>query len=127
LGGHSTHNEHMPKSHQEYTKWTPERFETWADSLGSAVLEWVKFQLNSKQHPQQSYRVCLGLLTLTKKYPKERLNAACQRGLDTGAYRLQSIKAILTNQLDQQPLQPESPDQLINIEHENLRGENYYH
>lgn len=127
VGGHSTHNEHMPKSHQAYAKWTPERLETWAESLGSAVLEWVKFQLHSKQHPQQSYRVCLGLLTLTKKYPKERLNAACRRGLDTGAYRLQSIKAILINQLDQQPLQTDSPDQLLNIEHKNVRGKNYFH
>lgn len=117
----------MPKSHQEYAKWTPERFESWAGSLGDAVLEWVKFQLNNKQHPQQSYRVCLGLLNLTKKYPKERLDAACRRGLDTGAYRLQSIKAILNNGLDQQPLASESSDQLINVDHDNLRGENYYH
>ena len=64
IGGHSAHNEHMPKSHQEYTKWTPERFEDWAASLGDSVLEWVKVQLNNKQHPQQSYRVCLGRMAL---------------------------------------------------------------
>jgi hypothetical protein len=87
----------------------------------------VKFQLNNKQHPQQSYRVCLGLLTLGKKYPKERLNGACRRGLDTGAYRLQSIKAILNSGLDLQPLASESSDPLINIDHDNLRGEHYYH
>ena len=48
-------------------------------------------------------------------------------GLIQGRTRLQSIKAILINELDQQPLQKESPDQLINIDHDNLRGENYYH
>jgi len=126
VGGHSTHHEHMPKSHQEYAKWTPERFITWATKLGEAVVEWIEYQLASKQHPQQSYRVCLGLLNLNKKYSADRLNAACRRGLDTGAYRLQSIKAILSNQLDQQPLQTEDDDQLLAINHENVRGENYY-
>lgn len=127
LGGHSTHSEHMPKSHQEYADWSPERLENWANSLGSAVLELVTLQLSSKTHPQQSYRACFGLLSLSKKYSKERLNAACQRGLDTGAYRLQSIKAILSNGLDQQLRPSEQLDQLLNIEHSNLRGPKYYH
>ncbi len=126
-GGHSTHSEHMPKSHQEYSQWSPERLQSWAESLGSAVLELVTLQLSSKTHPQQSYRACFGLLSLSKKYSKERLNAACQRGLDTGATRLQSIKAILSSGLDQQVLACESSDPLLNIDHENLRGEEYYH
>lgn len=127
LGAHSTHSEHMPKSHQEYAQRSPERLENWAKSLGSAVLELVTLQLSSKTHSQQSYRACFGLLSLSQKYSKERLNAACQRGLDTGAYRLQSIKAILNNGLDQQALPCESSDPLLNIEHDNLRGESYYH
>ena len=126
LGGHSTHSEHMPKSHQEYSQWSPERLESWAKSLGSAVFELVTRQLNSKTHPQQSYRACFGLLSLSKKYSKKRLNAACQRGIDTGAYRLQSIKAILTNGSDQQALASESSDPLLNIEHDNLCGRSYY-
>tara|TARA_B100001059_G_scaffold235209_1_gene280110 strand:+ start:188 stop:1735 length:1548 start_codon:yes stop_codon:yes gene_type:complete len=127
IGGHSTKTEHMPKSHQDYAKWSPERFCQWASQLGESVLEWIEYQLASKAHPQQSYRVCLGLLTLNNKYPKERLNAACRRGLDTGAYRLKNIKAILANNLDQQTQQPEQPDLLETISHDNVRGENYYH
>ena len=127
LGGHSTLSEHMPKSHQEYADWSPERLKNWAETLGSAVLALVSLQLSSKKHPQQSYRACFGLLSLANKYSKERLNAACQRGLDTGAYRLQSIKAILNNGLDKQLLTPESSDQLTSIDHDNVRGEGYYH
>jgi len=127
IGGHSTQAEHMPKAHQEYAKWTPERLTQWAGKLGEYVLQWVEYQLASKAHPQQSYRVCLGLLNLTKQYPKERLNAACRRGLDSGGYRLKNIKIILKNNLDQKALQPEQPDLLNTIAHDNIRGASSYH
>ena len=80
MGGYSTQVEHMPKAHQDYAKWSPERLKQWAGKLGDYVLQWVEYKLASKAHPQQSYKVCFGLLSLSKTYPKERLNAACQRG-----------------------------------------------
>lgn len=127
VGGYSTLTEHMPKAHQDYAKWTPERLKQWAAKLGEYVLQWVEYQLASKAHPQQSYKVCFGLLSLSKTYPKERLNAACQRALDTGGYRLQNVKLILKNNLDQEQHQPKQADLLIDLKHDNVRGKNYYH
>lgn len=127
LGGYSTLVEHMPKAHQDYATWNPERLTAWARKLGDYVLQWVEYKLASKAHPQQSYKVCLGLLNLNKNYPKERLNNACQRALDTGGYRLQNIKIILKNNLDKDINTPEQPDLLVGLTHNNLRGENYYH
>jgi transposase len=127
VGGHSTKVEHMPKAHQDYANWSPERLTEWATKLGEFVLQWVQYQLARKVHVQQSYRVCLGLLNLSKQYPKQRLNAACQRALDTGGYRLNNIKIILKNNLDKEASQPAQPDLLAGLEHENVRGQTYYH
>ena len=49
----------------------------WAQSIGPEVLVWVKGQLRRKDHPEQAYRVCLGLLSLNRTYPAARLNQAC--------------------------------------------------
>ena len=48
----------------------------WAQSIGPEVLKWVKAQLQRKAHPEQAYRVCLGLLNLNRTYASERLNRA---------------------------------------------------
>ncbi len=90
-------------------------------------LQWVEYKLASKAHPQQSYKVCFGLLSLSKTYPKERLNAACQRALDTGGYRLENIKIILKKGLDQEAHEPQQGDLLAELKHDNVRGQGYYH
>jgi len=71
-GGQSTHQEHMPGEHQSQT-WSPERLLSWGSSIGSATKAIVQCLLNSKAHPAQSYRSCLGLLNLPKKYSNARV------------------------------------------------------
>ena len=72
-------------------------------------------------------RTYAGLLSLVKTYNNERLNAACERGLKTGASTFKSIKAILKNNLDQQPteLQLDLLEQLTT--HANLRQPHEFH
>ena len=41
--------------------------------------------LQSRPHPEQGFRACLGILRLVKMYGRERLEAACSRGLEIGA------------------------------------------
>ena len=50
------------------------------------------------------YRSCLGIMRLTEQYSAARMEAAADRALRAGAYRYQSVKSILKNSLDQQPL-----------------------
>jgi len=70
---------------------------------------------------EQAYRVCLGLLNLSKGYPSPRLNASCRLANREGLNRLKHIKAILRSNRDtspeQLPLQAELPQY-----HENIRG-----
>lgn len=125
--GYSTREEHMPEAHRQHATWTPERLLEWAARVGSETRDYVLHILNSRPHPEQSYRFCLGLLNLHKKYSKARLNAACDRALKTQVWRLAGIKSILEKGLDKQPLPETKPDLLSTLEHENVRGSKYYH
>jgi hypothetical protein len=126
-GGHTTLDEHMPIAHQKHQQWSPQRFENWARDIGISTETVVRQFLQSRKHPEQSYRICLGLLSLAKKYSPERLETACLRALATGINRLQGITSILSKGLDSQPLPETQPDLLAEIEHTNIRGNHYYH
>ena len=78
----------------------------------------------SREHPEQGYRSCLGILRLGKLYGKDRLESACRRALAIGAFRYKSIRSILENGLDREAL----PDRRTApaIVHTNIRGAGYF-
>jgi transposase len=123
-GGTTTVNEHMPPRHRNMAEWTPERITTRAASIGSTVATMASRIMESRQHPEQGFRACLGLLRLSSQYGKERLEAACCRALSVGACSYKSVHSILKNSLDRQlsfPLSLRSAGH-----HENVRGSEYY-
>ena len=125
-GGHTTVREHMPKSHQQYSDWSPQRFIRWAEKFGPSTAALIARALSSRRHPQQSYRSCQGILQLSKSYGDKRLEAACGRALLLGSYRYKSIESILKHNLDSRPL-PEQQELDIPEDHDNIRGPSYYH
>lgn len=78
-GGHSTDPNHMAQAHRKHQQWSPQGFLKWAADVGPHTVTVVEHQLASRPHPEHGYRACLGLLSLTKKYGLQRLEAACQR------------------------------------------------
>ena len=81
--------------------------------------------LADRPHPEQGFRSALGIIRLGKAVGHDRLEAACRRALHFGTCSYVSLKSILQNNLDGQPLEPELP--LPSPLHENLRGGPYYH
>lgn len=130
--GMTTEPSHMPKHHEQHHKWNPQRFMSWAKSIGPDVLIWVKNRLNEKAHPEQAYRVCLGLLNLTRKYERERLNNACIIANNGSLTTLKNIRSILSNNRDkllyQEAIQEELDfsDSELPQSHENIRGPQSY-
>jgi transposase len=122
--GYTTTREHMASTHQFIADWSPERFISLAANVGDPVQEFVKKVLESKPHPEQAYKSCMGILSFERKVGKERLIAACNRALDYGAYSYAIIKNILERNIDKLP-EPEVPEQGL-PEHSNIRGESYY-
>jgi hypothetical protein len=125
-GKYVTKTEHMPKAHQAQAEWTPERLVTWAKKTGPSTAALVEEIMSLKVHPQQGFKACLGILHLESDYEPKRIEAACRRALAMRACTYKSVKAILRNNLDAQPLD-DAPQASSLPLHENVRGAGYYH
>jgi transposase len=127
-GGYTTVPEHMPASHRAHHEWSPQRLIGWAGTIGEATQRVVMHILETKSHPEQGYRACLGMLALAKKYGNARLEAACARAVAIGAKSRKSVASILANGLETQPAQHSLYDETPALPaHANLRGPKYYH
>lgn len=120
---YTTQKEHLASSHRFVSEWTPERFLSWAHSIHEDVGLYILKILDRKQHPEQAYKSCVGVLGFAKKVGNERLIKACQRALEYGIYNYKTIQKILENRLENQQ---EEQEQLQMPLHDNIRGEQYY-
>jgi transposase len=120
-----TQNEHRPKSHQAHLEWTPTRMVHWAEQIGPHTARLIERILSDKPHPGMGYRSCMGIIRLAEQYSATRMEAAALRALECNACRFQSVKSILKNSLDQQPLTA-LPSLLPSPPHDNIRGSEYF-
>ena len=126
-GRHTTVAEHMPAAHQRHADWSPARLIGWAEKTGEHTALVVSQILESRPHPEQGFRSCLGIMRLGKLYGEGRLESACSRAHRLRSYSYKSIQSILKHGLDAQPLEPELPsDTPTTQEHRNVRGAEYY-
>jgi transposase len=123
---YSTIKEHMPKNHQEYAEWTPERIFKWASKSGAQTAEFIKNLLEAKPLPQQSFRACLGVMRLGKQYGDDKLEKACARASALNSFSYKSVASILKHGLEDKPLPEISVASTAPREHSNVRGSNYY-
>lgn len=121
---YTTDKEHLASTHRFVSDWTPETFLAWSEKIHADVRLYILRILSKKQHPEQAYKSCVGVLSFAKKFGNERLINACQRGLDYGIYNYKTIQRILEKGLDKEPQQ--EAEQLQMPLHDNIRGENYY-
>ena len=125
-GGHTTVREHMPPNHRAATaEWNPGRLLNWAYSIGPHATAVIQHMLGSRQHPEQAYRACLGVLRLGRDYSPQRLEAACARAIDHKAPSYRFVATTLKNGLDAQP--PQAAQAELPMQHANVRGPSYYH
>jgi transposase len=127
-GEYITLDEHMPKKHQEYLGWNPERMTGWASTIGPHTAGLVQLMLSQKLHPTQCYRSIIGIISLAKKYGNERAELAAYRVHTTGCARgaYNRIKDILEKGLDKVTEKKDFSVQLGLGLHENIRGPQYY-
>jgi transposase len=129
-GAFNTLPEHMPEAHKRHLEWSPSRIIQWAAKNGPQTQALVIAILESKKHPEQGYRSCLGIIRLGNLYPPERLEAACARALIIKGYSYKNVASILKKKLDQSnalmdtPLRPDTAEKPIH--HRNIRGKDYY-
>ena len=123
--GHTvTVAEHRPRSHQAHLEWTPSRMVHWAETIGPHTARLFERIMNDKPHPEMGYRGCLGIIRLADRYSAQRVEAASERALLTGACRYKSVESILKNSLDQ--VSPSSSPPSSTPPHDNIRGSEYF-
>jgi len=121
---YTTTKEHLASTHQFITEWTPQRFINWGESIDENVKRLIINILEKKQHPEQAYKSCMGILSLTKKVGKDRLINACTRALEYGLYNYKIVQNILEKGLDKMEQNTDEQQELPR--HDNIRGKKYY-
>ena len=121
--GYSTVKEHLSSEHQFVAGWSPDFFIQWAHRLDPAVEQYIRRVLDMKTYPEQTYRSCAGILSLEKKTSRERLIAACKKGIHFETYNYKFIERLLKNNLENLQAEPDEPRLPL---HENIRGAEYY-
>ena len=83
-GRYSTVTSHMPAGHRHrLADWSPQRFEQWAATVGPNCVAAIQAILASRKIVEQSYRSCLGVMSLAKKPGgMVRLEQSCGRALE---------------------------------------------
>jgi hypothetical protein len=122
--GYTTNPEHMPSHHRFLAEWNPERFMKQAERKGTHVRNMISYVLKSRNHPEQTFRSCQGILHLSRTYGDYRLERACKRALYYKNYSYRAVKNILNNGLDR--IEEDSIQMELLPLHENIRGEQYY-
>jgi transposase len=126
---YTTRDEHMPPNHRAVRGWSASGFILRAGTIGPATSEAVKIIIERQKHPEQGFRAARGVLALDPRFPKERIERACQRAIRYKAVTYRTIRTILDKKLDEQPF-PEctlsSLPTTTPLDHENLRGAQYY-
>ena len=121
--GYTTVKEHLSSEHQFVAGWSPDFFIRWAKRLDPAVEVYIRKVLDMKTYPEQTYRSCAGILTFEKKAGKERLIAACRKGILFDTFNYKFIDRVLRSGLEDTPPEPDQPELPF---HSNIRGsENY--
>jgi transposase len=123
--GYTTVPEHMPPNHRWRDDWNAGKLISWGESIGDEVRMVVETVLSSRQHPEQGYKTCLGILNLAKSFGNARLVKACRRAIDYEQYSYRMIKNILQNNMDIRNEDPTLFDTAVPL-HENIRGRDYY-
>ena len=120
-GRYSTRREDMPAGHQKAGEWSPERLTRWAAEIGPHTAALIQAILASRQHPEQAFRSCLGILRLSAQHNREQMELACQIARETRTLNYRGLKELLETLpplvvTDTRPLPV----------HENIRGNSYY-
>jgi len=118
--GYTTEKNHMPAAHQFVDGWKPDRFINWATGMGGSIKTFIELLLESKEHPQQAFKSCMGVLKFAEKYQKEDLEKVCARALEYNTISYRFIDNSLKNKVYK--IEEEKSTNRKLPFHENIRG-----
>jgi len=121
---YTTQKSHMPAAHQYVNGWSTDRVTKWASRMGGSVETFIGLLLESKEHPQQAFKSCLGVLNLGKKYDAKDLEIVCKRAIEYNSISFRFLDNSLKNNVHK--MEEENPIDTKLPFHENIRGKENY-
>ena len=88
----STDPSHLPANYRELSEWNGTYFVQRAMTVGPNTVEVIRRILASRKLEVQTYRMCQGVLSFTKKYSKQALEETCRQALELGKSTYTQIK-----------------------------------
>jgi len=121
-----TDTAHMPEKHRRYLEakqFDGHRYRSWAKNIGPDTYHVIDRMLCSCKVEEQSYKACMGLLQLSKKYDATRLEKACKKAISLSSMNYTTVANILKHGQDLTVLKLKPA---ATPKHENIRGAAYY-
>jgi hypothetical protein len=122
--GYTTIKKHMPPEHQFVNGWSPDRFIRWAATMGGSVKEFIRLMLDSREHPEQAFKACMGILKLGNKYDEKALQFVCKKAIEINSISYRFIANSLKN--NTYKMEEDDANNLILPFHKNIRGKENY-
>ena len=117
----------MPNEHQyQYEKWNPKRILNWANSIGANTTALMESIMQIRSHPTRGYKSCMAILSFSKTYGNEALEAVSSVALEVKSYKVASIESMLKTKSYLLHNQHQSANNSYMNQHENIRGSEYY-
>ena len=124
--GYTTSKDHLPSTHQFVHDWSEEKFLSWARGISPQTEHFIQKVMERARYPEQAYRSCVGILSMTRKVGKQRLISAIHRAAYMQEYNYTTVKRILENNLDLAEQYSLFKDDYSLPDHDNIRGEEAY-
>lgn len=98
FGQLSTLRDHMPDHHQLFVDQTPEAAQNWAEGIGSATSNLIRYMLDAYPTEKQALHSIFSLKKLEQRYSKYEIERACKMGLSmTQRPTVKILQTILKN------------------------------
>lgn len=122
---HTTDPTHMPESHRRHAAGV-EGVLAWAAAVGPMTVAMVRRLLDANPVREQGWRSARGLQRIGEKHGAERTELACERALRFGARSYKPVANILALGRERMQLPEDEREERLAIQHENVRGPDYY-
>jgi transposase len=121
---YTTNESHLHPRHQYYSQWSVEFFTQQGQNIGSQTHQLITQIFRQCKHPEQGFKLCQGVLQLSKKYNHELMEQASEMCLQYDLISYRKLEYILSHyQSIESAPHLGDPPQII---HDNIRGQNYF-
>lgn len=122
-GGYTTKKEHLCSHHQFYKDRSPSYYLGRANAHSEALYQYLNALFKQDKYPEQLYKTCDGILSLSRKTDRNNFIKACAIALEHHNYSYQFLKHLLENKMTEcrtEQITKPLPD------HQNIRGSEAY-